>query len=133
MGGSPRVLGVSVARAFQPEFCPPRLSRPQPAALLRVHCGQLVSREAAKPRRGRHEVICDWASRGRVPTGVLGGGNGGRQAAGMSVVFPAKVLCKTVNAEPDSAGENSKDQSSKGADAGASEPWQVPAGIERRQ
>lgn len=56
-----------------------------------------------------------------------------RQSTGMSVVFPAKVLCKAVNAEPDSARENSADQTGKGDDAGDSEPWQVPPGVERRQ
>jgi hypothetical protein len=41
----------SVARAFQPEICSLRLEHPEIAALWRVRGRQLVSREAAKPRR----------------------------------------------------------------------------------
>ena len=42
------MCGVSVARAFQPEFCPLRLECPEIAALWRVRCRTFVSREAAK-------------------------------------------------------------------------------------
>jgi len=50
--GSP--AGAFVARAFQPEICAVRLGCLGIAALVRVLCGLLGSREAAKPRRESH-------------------------------------------------------------------------------
>jgi hypothetical protein len=57
--GEPRTgvrgCSVSVARAFQPEFCASAIDlSPQG----RVSCRQPGSREAAKPRRETHEGCC---------------------------------------------------------------------------
>ncbi|MFM7868804.1 MAG: hypothetical protein ACKPHU_31690, partial [Planctomycetaceae bacterium] len=59
-------MSISVARAFQPEFCPLRLVRLGIAVKGRVLCRQLASREAAKRNAaGRWSV-------GEPRTGVRG-------------------------------------------------------------